>query len=115
MNQKYIDDEVFEGENFMENPLPKANYENCEFNNCQFMNSHLNGINFIECSFKNCDLSNVILTETGIRMVHFEVCKLIGLRFDSCSDFLFEATFDNCRLDYCVFEAMNAQKTFFKD
>ncbi len=113
MSQKYIDDQLFKGTNFQEKKLEKGNYENCQFIDCVFAEIKLNFINFIDCQFTNCDFSNAKLTDTGLKKVQFSNCKLIGLRFDSCNDFLFEATFIDSRLDFSIFTAMNLQKCHF--
>ena len=42
-------------------------------------------------------------------------CKLIGIDFTDCSDFLFAVQFDKCVLDYSFFLKKNLKKTFFLD
>lgn len=115
MSQKFIDDLTFQGKDFTVDSLEKGDYENCQFIDCSFSEIRLSYINFIDCQFENCDFSNAKLTETGLRNVEFTKCKLIGLRFDGCNDFLFAASFQECRLDYSSFHQVNAQKTNFQD
>lgn len=52
---------------------------------------------------------------TGLKDVHFLDCKLIGLNFDHCSDFLFSADFQKCILDYASFFKKKMKKAKFID
>lgn len=115
MSQKFIDDLTFKNKDFTVNTIEKADYENCQFIDCNFAAVRLSYFNFIDCQFENCDISNAILTETGLRNVEFINCKLLGIRFDGCNDFLFAASFKGCRLDYSSFHQMDAQKTNFEN
>ena len=51
----------------------------------------------------NCQLNNVT----------FKECKLLGLNFTDCADFLFIVKFDNCVLDYSSFVRKKMVKTSF--
>ncbi len=113
MSQHFIDDLTFQSKDFTLDSLQKGNYENCQFIDCNFSEIRLSYFNFIDCQFENCDFSNAKLTETGLRNVVFNHCKLIGIRFDGCNDFLFAAIFKSCRLDYSSFHQVKAQKTTF--
>jgi len=115
MSPQFIDDQTFKAVNFNQTTLQKGTYENCEFQDCNFATIPLTSITFIDCQFTNCDFSNAKLTETGIQNSIFEHCKLIGLRFDSCNQFLFAATFNHCRLDFSSFYEVNLTKTHFQD
>lgn len=115
MSQKYIDDQTFQRIDFTIDSIEKGDYENCQFIDCNFAEVRLSYINFIDCHFKNCDFSNAKLTETGLRNVEFTKCKLIGIRFDGCNEFLFAASFLGCRLDYASFQGVNAQKSNFQN
>ena len=42
--------------NFKENPLVKAEYENCKFISCHFESTDLSEIKFI-CQFRGCNVS----------------------------------------------------------
>ena len=70
---------------------------------------------FIDCHFDTCNLSNAKLGNTGLKVVAFVNCKLIGIDFTDCSDFLFAVQFDKCVLDYSFFLKKNLKKTFFLD
>ena len=103
MEPQFIEDKKFEKENFTENTLPKGDYESCTFLNCNFSNSDLSKIRFIECSFINCNLSLANLYLTELHDIVFKDCKMLGLRFDKCSDFAFSVKFDNCQLNHSSF------------
>jgi uncharacterized protein YjbI with pentapeptide repeats len=51
----------------------------------------------------HCQLNNVT----------FKDCKLLGVNFSDCSDFLFSVKFDNCVLDYSLFVKKKMTKTSF--
>lgn len=107
MDKTYAEEEVFEGVDFKKNPLPKGDYENCTFINCLFANSDLSHINFIECEFKSCDFSAARLANTAFRDVIFKTCKLLGLHFEECNQFLFSPEFNECLLNLSTFYKLN--------
>lgn len=50
---------------------------------------------------------------TGLKNVEFTGCKLAGINFSHCNDFLFQVSFTNCQLDYCTFFKKKMTKTPF--
>ncbi|PZR28705.1 MAG: hypothetical protein DI538_24710, partial [Azospira oryzae] len=68
---------------------------------------------FMECEFRGCNLSMVKLSKTALRVVRFKECKLVGLHFDDCHDFLFEVAFDHCNLHLSIFFRKKMKKTRF--
>ncbi|KAA3637023.1 MAG: pentapeptide repeat-containing protein [Bacteroidetes bacterium] len=109
----FIDDQTFEGKDFTHEGLPVAKYENCEFINCNLANVDLSDIHFSECTFRGCDLSNTTLTETAFKTIRFKDCKMLGLSFDNCNDFLFAVDFSNCQMNMCCFYQVNLKGTRF--
>lgn len=93
--------------------LKKGEYENCVFDNCDFSKQDLSECTFIECTFKVCNLSLCQLYTTAFREVTFIGCKLLGLRFDSCSEFGLSFKFDGCQLDNSSFFKTKIKKTAF--
>src|SRR3954465_7093293 len=93
MERTYTEEITFEKKDFSENPLEKGDYENCTFINCDFSNSDLSHISFVECQFTGSNLSMVTLIKTVFKDIKFKDCKLLGLSFDNCSDFLFSVDF----------------------
>ena len=100
---EYINDRVFENERFAEKEIKKAEYEFCRFKNCDFSESDLSEIRFLDTAFINCNLSNAKLYKTSFQEVRMVNCKMLGLPFDTCSDFNFSIDFDTCILNHSVF------------
>ena len=103
MEQSYAVNKTFDRVNFEDSPIANGEYENCIFKNCNFSNSNLSGVKFIECQFNECNLSMSKLTGTLFRDVQFKDCKMLGLRFDTCSDFGLSFSFENCTLNHSTF------------
>jgi uncharacterized protein YjbI with pentapeptide repeats len=53
------------------------------------------------------------LTGTSLKTVHFKDCKLLGIHFNLCADFLFSVSFQDCVLDYSSFANKKMPKTKF--
>jgi len=113
VNKVCITDKTFEKTDFSATGIAAGDYENCAFNNCIITNVDLSAITFSECTFNGCDLSLVKLNKTALRDVRFKDCKLLGLRFESCSDFLFCIHFEGCNLNLSTFFKKSLKKTCF--
>ncbi|MBK7873175.1 MAG: pentapeptide repeat-containing protein [Saprospiraceae bacterium] len=114
MSKIYIEDKLFKSVDFSETELTKGDYERCSFANCVFLNVDLSAINFVECTFEHCDLSMAKLANTGFRDVRFKSCRLLGLHFEDCNDFLFSVAFENCQLNLSSFYQKTLKVTVFK-
>lgn len=55
----------------------------------------------------------VQLHATGLKSVSFVNCKLLGIHFHHCTDFLFAVDFQDCILDYSAFANKKMPKTRF--
>lgn len=115
MSETFIEGKEFKGNNFTKSPLAKGDYEECTFVDCNFSDTDLSEINFGECIFTQCDLSNVILHNTALRDVKFNQCKLLGLRFEDCNNFLFSVNFEGCQLNLSSFYKRSLKKTFIRE
>lgn len=115
MAEFYIEDRTFEREDFTVVASLAREYENCNFVNCDFSSADLARIVFSDCEFTGCNLSMAKLGSTSFRDVSFKDCKLLGLRFDHCSDFLFSVSFENCILNLASFYRLKIKGTVFKD
>lgn len=110
-----IDDGIgrtFEKTDFKSTGLLRE-YDGCEFVSCDFSGLSFAGIRFIECQFKGCNLSIVNLNGTALQDVIFDNCKMLGMRFDLCSDFALKVHFSNCVLDNSSFFRTKMKSTHF--
>ncbi|KAB1064907.1 pentapeptide repeat-containing protein [Salibacter halophilus] len=112
---KYIEGEVFEGTDFSNQFLEKAEYEFCTFTNCNFSHTDLSGSKFIECSFTDCNFSNAVLKNASFQDLTFSKCKMLGLHFEDCNKFGFAADLENCQLDHSSFFKMNLSQSTFRN
>ena len=69
----------------------------------------------MDCVFRECNLSLAKLVQSGMKTVGFYDCKLVGVEFSKCSDFLFVVSFQNCQIDYSSFFQKKMKKTRFAD
>jgi len=88
-------------------------FEDCVFKNCDFSNSDFSYNAFVDCEFIDCNLSMTQLAGSDLKTVHFRNCKLLGIQFQSCNDFLFTVNFEECILDYSSFANKKMPKTQF--
>ena len=113
-SQPYFEEETFDKIS-SEKPLQRGEYENCTFTNCDLSNADLSHFQFIDCKVNNCNLSTAKLVQTAFRGVQFKDCKMLGLHFQDCNDFLFAASFDSCILNLSSFYKMRLKKTILKN
>lgn len=108
-------EEVYEaGKTFeKKDSLPRGEYENCIFKQCVF--ADLSGIKFVECEFHHCNLSLTKLSNTALRDVKFSDCKMLGLRFDSCTQFGFSINVYDSMLNNSSFYKVKMVKTKMKN
>jgi len=88
-------------------------FESCTFKNCDFSNSQFLKNKFLDCTFENCNLSMMKLAGSTLSNAGFSDCKLLGIIFSECQDFLFSVGFKNCILDYSSFFGKKLPKTKF--
>jgi uncharacterized protein YjbI with pentapeptide repeats len=55
------------------------------------------------------------ILDTAFKTVKFTDCKLMGLRFEECNDFLFSVSFSNCQLNFSSFFKLKLKKIHFKN
>lgn len=113
--KQMTEDQIFERLNYTEVPFQKGEYENCQFVNCNFHGVNLIDNIFRDCIFEDCDLSLCNLTDSTLNDVYFKGCKLVGVQFDWCREFLFSVKFENCDLKLSVFYKRKLKKTHFKN
>lgn len=115
MERAYVEDETFEKIDFSANALPRGDYDHCIFISCNFSGADLSGIHFSACEFTGCNFSMANLAGTALKDVKFKDCKLLGLHFEYCNDFLFSIDIDTCLLNLSSFYKMKLKKTRFKN
>ncbi len=114
MNKTYFEDQVFEKVNFSETPMDKGDYEQCRFEYCDFSNADLKNIHFYKCTFNECNLSMVNVAAVAMKDVQFTSCKMLGVHFENCSDFMFQVGFNNCVLNLSSFYKRQLKKAIFR-
>lgn len=107
------EDESFNNINKTELKTDNSEFEACEFINCDFSEANFKSSKLIDCTFSNCNLSMAKLNNLQLNNVSFKSCKLLGINFSECQDFLFSAKFEDCLLDYAVFIKKKMPKTSF--
>lgn len=113
MPQNPHENALHENIDFCRIPLSKGEYDQCEFRNCNFADLDLSACRFTDCRFISCNLSLAKLYKTSLKDVVFQDCKLMGLHFEDCHDFLFSVRFEGCNLNYSSFLRMKMKKTQF--
>jgi uncharacterized protein YjbI with pentapeptide repeats len=109
----YTKQELFTKQDFTETPLPKGEYDNCNFRNCNFAGSDLSEIRFSDCTFAGCDLSNANVSKCAFRETAFKDCKMLGFRFDICDQMGLTVRFEACLLDHSSFYQVKLNHTIF--
>lgn len=113
MKEKVNDNENFTTISYSGQKVSNTEFDSCTFQNCDFSNAELLNNDFVNCTFENCNFALTKLTGSGMKDVQFIGCKLVGINFDSCSDFLFSVKFQECILDYSSFADKKMKKTVF--
>ena len=113
METKFFDNQLFESNNYSEQIVRGIEFQECTFKKCSFLNSNFAGNKFLDCKFDECDLSMMKLNSTFLQNSVFKDCKMLGVNFSECQDFLFSVSFKSCLLDYTSFAGKKMIKTNF--
>ncbi len=113
MSDNSIFDKDFEKIDFSKEQLPAREFDNCTFIECTFKKVDISNCNFVDCRFVACDLSLVQVYDTGFKSVLFESCKMIGIDFQNCSNFLFSLEINNSQLSMSSFIDMSLKSSIF--
>ena len=114
MKQELIEQQLFARQDYTESPLPKGEYDTCNFRDCNFAGSDLSGIRFLDCTFAGCDLSNAKLMKSSFQETIFKECKLLGLHYNDCDQLGMTVRFENCKLDHASFYQVKLNHTIFQ-
>jgi uncharacterized protein YjbI with pentapeptide repeats len=104
---------TFEKTVYIDKRVNNREFEDCIFKNCDFSNSDFSNNTFMDCEFIDCNLSMTQLAGTSLKTVHFKDCKLLGIQYNACTDFLFNVGFQDCVLDYSSFANKKMLKAKF--
>jgi fluoroquinolone resistance protein len=114
MNQECIEQQLFTKQDYTETPLPKGEYDTCNFRDCTFSGSDLSRSRFSDCSFKGCDLSNVKVLQSSFQECIFKECKMLGIHFENCDQLGLTFRFENCQLNHSSFYQVKLNHTVFQ-
>ena len=95
------------------NSFPAGDFEGCRFVHCDLGGTDFSQINFTECVFEDCNLSGCKILQTTFNDVRFVRCKMLGLHFETASQYLFTVGFAHSTLDLCSFYQCKMKKTLF--
>ncbi len=115
MEQLWTENKIFDNLDFNPKNFPWAEYENCQFINCNFAEADLSDRVFIDCKFTGCNLSMIKLNNTAMRNVRFTDCKILGANWEACNRFGLEVTFEKCNLNYASFFCTPLSSTVFSN
>jgi fluoroquinolone resistance protein len=107
------DDKVFNGQSFGGQITRSVEFNSCTFKKCDLKDSQYVQCKFIDCVFEDCDLSMMKWDRTTLSNAVFKHCKILGVNFSQCADFLFSVRFESCILDYSSFMGKKMLKTKF--
>ncbi|TPN88754.1 pentapeptide repeat-containing protein [Aquimarina algicola] len=108
-------DKSFEDQDFSNQKLLAKEYDNCTFVNCNFTKTNMSGVTFLECTFDTCKFESVLIKHTSLQEIVFKDCKLLGIDFSLCNDFMFSVEFDHCNLDLTSFFNLKMKNTIFSN
>lgn len=104
---------TFEKIVYVDKKVNNREFEDCVFKNCDLSNSDFSYSSFMDCEFIDCNLAMTKLSGASLKGVKFKNCKLLGIQFEECDDFLFNVSFQECVLDYSSFANKKMPKTIF--
>lgn len=104
---------TFEKIVYVDKKVNNREFEDCIFKNCDLSNSDFSYSSFMDCEFIDCNLTMTKLLGSNLKGIQFKNCKLLGILFEECDDFLFNVDFQECVLDYCSFANKKMSKTKF--
>lgn len=104
--KEFYDQTFKENDSINIEDLASAEFDNCSFHNITFQNISFRSSLFSECHFENCHFQSVDLLNTRMKSVSFKESKLTGINWSDCNS-LEEINFNNCKLDYSVFQNLD--------
>lgn len=113
MQEIIHEDKTFDKISYSGQEIRNREFLRCTFTGCDFSDSNFSNNRFVDCSFSGCNLSLLKLVDTGLSNAFFHDCKLLGVNFNECRDFLFSVRFEGGVLDFASFAGKRMPKTCF--
>lgn len=113
MTLQSYEDQAFEKIGYTGAKVNGKEFQNCTFIKCDLSSTEFFNNRFIDCTFENCNLSMVKLGGSTLNNMVCRDCKIMGVNFSECDDFLFHVKFEACTLDYSSFMGKKMVKTQF--
>ncbi|MDX5418430.1 MAG: pentapeptide repeat-containing protein [Hymenobacteraceae bacterium] len=113
MDEQLHQDKTFEKILYPNKAIKGREFENCIFKNCDFSSGDFSNNRFTDCEFVGCNLAMLKLGGSTLNGVTFKECKLTGINFSECEEFLFTVRFEHCLMDYTSFLLRKMPKTHF--
>ncbi|WP_432714921.1 pentapeptide repeat-containing protein [Pedobacter sp.] len=113
MDQALHENKTFDKIIYADQTIKGKEFHDCTFNHCDFTDSDFSNNKFMDCTFNSCNLSMMKLRGTSLNHIEFKNCKILGVNFSECHDFLFTVDFESCILDYASFAGKKMLKTAF--
>lgn len=113
MDSLTYEDHLFENEIYAGQAISGREFQSCVFKKCDFTDSRFPNNKFIDCTFDSCNLSMIKLGGSTLNNILFKSCKLLGVIFSDCQEFLFSVSFEGCILDYSSFMGRKMLRTKF--
>lgn len=103
----------FQHQDFSNSAWLPGEYESCTFLGCNLEGADWSGSRFVDCRFEDCNAALTSLHRATFQDVHFERCKLLGLRWEHVNPIGLALSFRNCTLDHTSWYQMRLKKTRF--
>lgn len=110
---KVFDNQKIENQQWKDAKIEHHEFDNCTFHACDFSGALLFSSNFVDCQFFDCNFAMTNLANVLLHGVKFHNCKVLGVQFNLCNDFIFDVCFQDSILDYSSFGKRKMPKTVF--
>jgi fluoroquinolone resistance protein len=107
------EDNTFEKIVYAGKVIKGREFQSCTFKKCDFSDSDFSYNRFLDCRWESCNLSMMKFRSTPLAGAVFTDCKIMGVNFSECDNFLFNPRFESCVLDYASFMGKKMVKTSF--
>lgn len=95
--------------------IPKGEFEQCRFHQCQLPEFHFSRSTFVACVFEHCNLNLIHVQDTKFQDCVFLDCQMMGIAFEKAYRVGMELAFERCQLDHSSFVGLTLPKTRWVD